>query len=245
MRESSLRFDTEPHESAVLVAAHGTLDGSTAGALRGAMYKYLVEQPDAVVLDLTGTAVADRASLVVLSAVARQASLWPAVPFVVVESRPEVVDQLRRIGITRVLALRRTVTAALETIDHGEARPTVREILPPISGAARHARTVVTDACLRWGVADLVGSACAVVTELVSNASRHAGTTMTLRISRRGQWLLVAVEDGGTKLPEPRPMPGPADGGAGRGLALIEALSHRWGCLPTDSGKVVWAVLQA
>ncbi|MEV0720280.1 STAS domain-containing protein [Asanoa sp. NPDC050611] len=245
MRESSLRFATEPHESAVVVTAHGTLDGTTSSALRGTLHKCLVDQPDAIVLDLTGTAVADRNSLTVLSAVARQASLWPAVPFVVVESRPDVLNQLRRLGIPRVLALRGTVRAALATIAHDGARPTVRELLPPISGAARHARTVVTEGCLRWGLADLVGSACAVVTELVSNATRHAGTTMTLRVSHRGRWLLVALEDGGVDLPERRAMPGPTDGDGGRGLALVEALTHRWGCLPTDAGKVVWAVLQA
>jgi anti-anti-sigma factor len=243
MRDAALRFDTRPHESAVVVTARGTLDGGTSPALRGVLHKCLVEQPDAVILDLTGVTVADRTALSVLCAVARQASLWPAVPFAVVESRADVVGELRGWGIPRELAVRPTLAAALEAIDHDGARPTVREVLPPISGAAKHARAVTTDACLRWRCAELVGRACAVVTELISNASRHAGTVMTLRVSRRGRWLLVAVEDGGAALPEPRPMPDPAER-AGRGLAIVAALSHRWGCLPTESGKVVWAALR-
>ncbi|GIF74041.1 ATP-binding protein [Asanoa siamensis] len=243
MWEGSLLFDTVSHETVVVVTARGTLNGTTSSALSGVLRKRLAGHPDALVLDLAAVAVEDRASLLVLTAVARQASLWPAVPFAVVESRPEVVRSMHRLGIPRSLALIPSVAAALEVIDQGGARPSVREVLPPISGAARHARTVVTGACLEWGFADLVGPACAVVTEFVANATRHAGTTMTLRISRRSRWLLLAVEDGGTGVPEALPMPGADDGGNGRGLALVDALSHRWGWLPSDSGKVVWAVL--
>jgi signal transduction histidine kinase len=66
---------------------------------------------------------------------------------------------------------------------------------------------VITEACLRWGFGDQVGPARVVVTEPVSNAVRHAATTMTLRVSRRGRWLLLAVEDGGPGLPVRPAMP--------------------------------------
>lgn len=244
MPDGLLRFDVVSVDTAAVVTARGTLSTATSHALRGVLYKCLAGQPGAVVLDLSGVAVADRGALLVLSAVARQASLWPGVPFAVVVSRPDIFGQMRRLSLLRAFPVRPTVAAALETIGQGEAQPTVREILPPITGAARHARSVITEACLRWGFGDQVGPACVVVTELVSNATRHAGTTMTLRVSRRGRWLLLAVEDGGPGLPARLAMPGIDDGGSGRGLALVEELSHRWGWLPTDSGKVVWAVLQ-
>ncbi|MDG4825811.1 ATP-binding protein [Asanoa sp. WMMD1127] len=244
MRESQLRFAVESDERASVVTADGTLSAGTSSALRSTLHKCLVDQPSAVILDLTRIEVAERGCLTVLSAVARQASIWPAVPFVVVESRRDVLTDLDRLGFSRAVPVRPTVAAALESIDQGEAQPTVREILPPIRGAARHARAVITESCLSWGFAGVVGPACAVATELISNATRHADTTMTLRLSHRGRWLLLAVEDGGAGLPERLPMPAHDDGGPGRGLGLVEALSHRWGWLSTDAGKVVWAVLR-
>ena len=45
-------------------------------------------------------------------------------------------------------------------------------------GAARQARELVTEACARWELTDLVGPACTIVTELVNNVVVHAQTPM-------------------------------------------------------------------
>ncbi|MCW6005091.1 ATP-binding protein, partial [Micromonospora sp. CPCC 205371] len=124
----------------------------------------------------------------------------------------------------------------------GEARPSMREDLLPDVGAGRRTREVVTDACVRWRVPELIGPACTVATELVFNAVVHASTIMTLLLSPRGRYLHIAVRDGSTRLPVlEREVSLTAL--RGRGLGLVDAMCRRWGSLRVDGGKVVWATL--
>lgn len=86
----------------------------------------------------------------------------------------------------------------------------------------------------------VTGDLVFVASELVSNVVQHARTGSVVTIRRSGNLLRVSVADYSTKPPRMRT-------GAQRdlsGLALIEALSTRWGW--TDhgkSGKTVWATL--
>lgn len=242
MDELLLRVDVL--DEVTLVTAAGTLGVASAPRLRTVLHKCLVDWPRALVLELADVVVSDAGALAVLPAVARQASIWPGLPFAVAVRAGPVYDDLHRFGFDRAFPVRETAVEALAAADAGFAQPAVREFLPPLSGTARHARGVVTEACARWQLDQLVGPACVVVSELVANAVRHAGTTMTLRVSRQPPYLLVSVQDGSEEVPRALPLPADDDAGAGRGLALIEGIAARWGWLPTDGGKVVWAVLR-
>ncbi|MEV4534472.1 ATP-binding protein [Asanoa sp. NPDC049518] len=237
------RIDKLPE--ATVVSASGPFDGPAAPGLRRVLLKCLVDEPKALILELFEITVVEEAALAVVPAVARQASIWPGVPFAVAASRGVVSDAINRLGAGRTFPLLATTGEALAVARDGGASPTVREFLPPVAGAARHARTVTTDACLRWELEHLFPAACVVVSELVSNASRHANTTMSLRLSYRSRYLLIAVEDGSTAPPTTRAMPDATDTGSGRGIPLINVTADRWGWLPTDGGKVVWAALRA
>jgi len=81
-----------------------------------------------------------------------------------------------------------------------------------------------------------------VVSELVTNAVRHAATDLRLRVVADPELLRVEVEDGSPALPAPG-QPGPFDAG-GRGLPLVEAIADRWGAEATATGKLVWAELR-
>ena len=118
----------------------------------------------------------------------------------------------------------------------------VTEELLPLAGAARHARNVVTEACLRWDLPGLVAPATLIVSELVSNAVDHAGTAAQLRLALSREHLTIAVRDGSA---EPPVRPGPAAGMTerGRGLMLVAATADSWGWSPVADGKVVWATL--
>jgi hypothetical protein len=52
----------------------------------------------------------------------------------------------------------------------------------------------------------------------------------------------IAVEDVGPGLPQSRRMLQEALGG--RGVAIVEDLSHRWGCDRLVGGKVFWVELE-
>jgi anti-sigma regulatory factor (Ser/Thr protein kinase) len=91
-----------------------------------------------------------------------------------------------------------------------------------------------------------VCDAALVVSELLSNAIRHAAPLPGAQV--RVAWTLdhdavrVAVSDAGDG-PLPRvtqPVPG-APGG--RGLGIVESLSNRWGVLRDDGETTVWAIL--
>jgi anti-sigma regulatory factor (Ser/Thr protein kinase) len=109
----------------------------------------------------------------------------------------------------------------------------------PESSARLRSLLWTTFAC--WDCDDeRLDDAALVLSELVGNAVRHAqGETLQVRLRRTADVLRIAVHDCSSALPTPRDAS--LDDESGRGLLIIEALSHRWGCRPLPGGKVVWA----
>ncbi|MCI4061047.1 ATP-binding protein [Micromonospora sp. R77] len=102
----------------------------------------------------------------------------------------------------------------------------------------------MTDACGRWNVPELAGPASLVLSELVGNVVRHAGTPMQVTLTLRRPYLQLAVADGSRRAAcaaTGRDLR--AEGG--RGLLLVRELTQRWGSAPAGDGKVVWALLPA
>lgn len=96
-----------------------------------------------------------------------------------------------------------------------------------------------------WGLGGVADSAVLVLSELLTNAIRHARTAspdldIETRFLRFGGRLRIEVLDSGDAWPVQRP----ADSEAlsGRGLLLVDAVSDSWDVLPREgSGKIVWA----
>jgi anti-sigma regulatory factor (Ser/Thr protein kinase) len=122
-----------------------------------------------------------------------------------------------------------------------------------LSGHARSVRSArdFTVATLRrWCTAHSSQDITVVVSELVTNALRHAlpkpfatGPPGQVRLGllEYGPWLLCAVADPSQATPVPRPSGSLAE--TGRGLQMICALSDLWGYTePGDTGKIVWAM---
>jgi anti-sigma regulatory factor (Ser/Thr protein kinase) len=117
----------------------------------------------------------------------------------------------------------------------------VRLALTAVPHASREARYVARAVLQDWDVATgLVDDAVLVISELVTNAVRHAGTatTLELEIGQTGDRLRIALIDGDAT--EPRPRSAGAGAEDGRGLAILAALSDRWGIEPLQGGKRVW-----
>lgn len=114
----------------------------------------------------------------------------------------------------------------------------VTAVLPPQPTSAGLAREIVATQLRAWQVEALTDDAALVVTELVTNAVRYAGTDMELRISPISGGVRLEVRDGSTRPLRPR-SPELRDEG-GRGLLLVDALAHRYGVEAEGNGKRVW-----
>jgi anti-sigma regulatory factor (Ser/Thr protein kinase) len=86
---------------------------------------------------------------------------------------------------------------------------------------------------------DLIDDAVLCVSELVTNAVHAGCTTLRVELSFQDKQLRVGVVDDAPGRPAPRKA-GVGDR-TGRGLALVEAVSRRWGVDFIDRGKIVWA----
>ena len=148
-------------------------------------------------------------------------------------------------------------------------RGAVGDALPPEAARARrhswtleshvhsiaHARRVVTQACADWGHEEAVDgevntgpgagaglaiNAKLVVSELVTNAVRHAWGPISLEFFEVADGVRIEVRDG-SPLP-PVHLDGHDDGVGGYGVAVVALLAN-WGWRPEGEGKVVWAIL--
>jgi anti-sigma regulatory factor (Ser/Thr protein kinase) len=90
------------------------------------------------------------------------------------------------------------------------------------------------------------GDACEdiliAVSELVSNAVRHAPGPCTLRMVDHGETVTLEVSDTSGSLPRPRP-PDPTNGAGGFGWHLLHHLGQTLTVAPGPQGKTIRIVL--
>jgi anti-sigma regulatory factor (Ser/Thr protein kinase) len=122
--------------------------------------------------------------------------------------------------------------------DHSESSP----MFLPVSESVRASRNFVVAALRRLEADDLVLDATLIVSELATNAVRHARSPFRVSVSELGGLLCISVKDVGDGHAA-MPTIAQDDAIEGRGMAIIEALAHRWGCNDHEDGKVVWAQL--
>ena len=90
----------------------------------------------------------------------------------------------------------------------------------------------------RWGLSDAAFVTELVVSELVTNAIRHAEPPVQLRLIHDST-LICEVSDGGNTAPHLRRARTYDEGG--RGLLLVAQLTERWGTRQSAAGKTIWA----
>jgi anti-sigma regulatory factor (Ser/Thr protein kinase) len=122
-------------------------------------------------------------------------------------------------------------------------------LLPHATSSVAVARRRLSADLLSSGTLEsVVDDATVIISELLSNALRHARPLETGQIrvawSRHGDSIEVAVSDGGAAT-EPRRSRPTLSSLGGRGLAIVETLAECWGVRHEGGGgTTVWAILR-
>ncbi|WP_407554551.1 SpoIIE family protein phosphatase [Streptomyces sp. Pv4-95] len=109
--------------------------------------------------------------------------------------------------------------------------------LPAEPAAVGRARELATGQLRDWDLEELSYAIELVVSELVTNAVRHASGPLHLRLLR-DLTLLTEVSDTGHTSPHLRHSASDDEGG--RGLFIVAQLVQRWGTRYTPFGKTIW-----
>lgn len=137
----------------------------------------------------------------------------------------------------RFQGVARIVAAVREVVNPRWPRARLALAADPTSPGK--AREFLRRTCAQWECENVVEVALLVVSELVTNAVLHAGTSSELRLTRIETNLLIGVTDAGGGSPDV--FDAQSDDEHGRGLVLISALSTAWGVDGDDDRKTVWA----
>ncbi|WP_406483149.1 sodium/proline symporter PutP [Streptomyces platensis] len=109
--------------------------------------------------------------------------------------------------------------------------------LPSDPASVANARALAGRQLAEWGMDDLTFTTELIVSELVTNAIRHATGPVCLRLIRdRG--LICEISDASSTSPRLRHARTTDEGG--RGLLIVAQLARRWGTRYTTAGKIIW-----
>ncbi len=110
--------------------------------------------------------------------------------------------------------------------------------LPADPAVVARARQMAADQLAAWGLEEASFVTELVVSELVTNAIRHALAPIQLRLIHETS-LICEVSDASSTAPHLRRARVFDEGG--RGLLLVAQLTQRWGTRHTPHGKIIWA----
>jgi two-component sensor histidine kinase len=118
--------------------------------------------------------------------------------------------------------------------------------IPPSAASIASVRHALADDLERVGTGDSVADATLVLSELLSNAVRHAaplagnGLVVNWHVEDGAAMVVIAVTDGATEA-EPVVQQPSVAADSGRGLAIVDKLASAWGVRRSLHHKTVWA----
>lgn len=231
-----------PEDNCVLRVA-GVLDRLTYRRLRDHIIKEALEEPAAVLIDITSLSVPAPSALAVFTSARWHIGQWPDVPMALVREGLQGRETLRRNGVTRYLPVYPELRAAITAVhEEGFQRPRrrARADIPRSDTSVQQARALTVSWLTDWDLSDYVTNVSIAVTVLVENAVAHTEGVFALRLEAAEMGVTVAVEDSsgvaamrGESVDQPTVS----------GLDILNAVCRIWGNLPTPTGKVVWAAV--
>lgn len=228
----------------VVLTVGGVLDTSTYRMLRDRVIKAALEEPPAVIVDVTALEVPTESGWSAFTSARWHVGTWPDVPIVLVCAHDAGRQAIIRNGVARYVPVYPTVQAAITKVMHlgCHGRQRAHTQLPATLASLSESRWIVREFLAAWSLSEFIPTALVIVNALVENVLKHTDSAPALRLETDGQTVAIAVEDGSSAPAHRRERP---DGEIERmsGLAIIAELSRAWGSIPTSSGKTVWAVI--
>ncbi|HZA09789.1 STAS domain-containing protein [Mycobacterium sp.] len=227
-----------------VLVAQGVLDSATYLGLRDRIIKAALDDARAVIIDVTELGIPAESALAVFTSARWHVGQWSNVPIALVCSTRSGRHAIGRNGITRYVPVYPTVGTALDELSHDDRRllrRRARTKLPAITASVAHSREFVAEWLTYWQQAEFIAVAKMIVTVFVENVLAHTDSEPAIRLETDGATVTVAVDDGSTIRAGRREEPDGRERVSG--LAIVAALSRRWGNAPTPTGKTVWAVI--
>lgn len=225
----------------VTIRARGDLDALGASALRTTTLKWLSEHPLCIIVDLTGIELRDDVPLLVLPTLARRAD---AAPIYLVVDRHTRSGRVIEDSLRHRLPLFSDEESAIATATAGGNGRSRRLHLHMWgeAGAPARARQLVERACEMWRLPQLCDVAKLIISELVTNAIRHAGGDLEVTVALGERYLHMHVRDRDRRIPRIYTTDS-FEPGHSRGMKLVDGLASGWGTALRPYGKSVWATL--
>jgi hypothetical protein len=222
----------------------GVLEHCTYVALRDKIIGAALDEPTAVVVDVTDLRVPTESAWSALSSARWIVGRWPQVPIILVCKQSSGRDALVRSGIAGHIPVYPTVDSALDALPPPEACQNRRRAEAELAATADslgRARELVAEWLTVWSRTELIPVTKVVVTAFVENVLQHTDCRPTLRLETDGAAVTVAVEDSSHVPALVRDGEWATD--APSGLLIVAALCRTWGNAPMPGGKTVWAVI--
>jgi hypothetical protein len=243
--EPSLMISTSRVAEVSVLVADGVLDSTTYLPMRNGIVKAAFDGPEAVIVDVSRLDVPAPSALTALTSARWHISQWTDMPVALVSGHRAGREALERNGITRHVPVFPTTAAALSAVlrqDSARVRRRAGAELPALQSSPAEARRLVAGWLTAWGQSEFIASAKLIVSVFVENVLAHTRSAPDVRLESDGNTVTIAVADGSTVEAALREDHLPGEMNVS-GLAIVAALSRRWGNAPTQSGKAVWAVV--
>lgn len=212
-----------------VLSVRGPVEDHEADQLLVAVQRALQLEPHRVVLDLGQVSALSPHARLALGALPQLAD-GTSLPSLVVRppaGASDAAEGVRSCG-NEVLADRRALPRTRIDVEHSALGPA-------------QARAAVHEHAEALGLNGVRDDVLLLVSEMVTNAVRYATPPVRLEISAGAEDVVVAVCDGSTAQPSPRPVDKDAEGG--RGMLLVDMLATEHGVRTDPPGKAVWVRL--
>lgn len=227
-------------ESVGVLTTDGVLDDTTYATLRESIVKAALEEPPAIIVDVTALEVPKPSAWSVFLSAHWQINV--GIPIALVCHHRATRQAIAHNGVTHFAPVYAQEKAAVKAVaGRREKLQRVHVQLPANLVSLRESRQLVREYLPAWSQSELVPVALVVVNVLVENVLEHTRSEPEVIIESDGVTATIAVSDG-SSTPAVR-LESPTSGIDVSGLAIVTALSRDWGSTPTSSGKTVWAII--